>query len=146
MNTLVLPVRLLETILQHAGETYPSEGCGALIGRVAQDGRRRPLRAIPLTNVAAENPRRRYRIAPEDLIRLHKDARADGLEVLGYYHSHPDAEPVPSEYDRATAWPWYVYVIVRVAGGRACGVMAWQLRDDRSMFDPVALELVESES
>lgn len=144
MNHLLLPIGPLDGILRHLEDAYPYEGCGALLGRIAEN-RRRVTREVPLANAAAENPRRRYELAPEDLIRVQREARGDGLEVLGYYHSHPDAEPVPSEHDREAAWPWYIYMIVRVGDGRADGATAWQLRDDRSTFDPVGLDIVESE-
>ncbi|MGH7545894.1 MAG: Mov34/MPN/PAD-1 family protein [Gemmatimonadota bacterium] len=146
MSRIVLSGALLAGILRHLEGAYPHEGVGALLG--TPDGeRRRVERHIPLANAVSRNRRRRYEVAPEELVRVQRDARGDGLEVLGYYHSHPDAEPVPSEADREAGWPWYVYVIVRVAGGRARGaggITAWQLRDDRSTFDPVHLEVLES--
>lgn len=143
MRRLAIPAPLLEEILRHLEDAYPHEGVGALVGDL--DGeRRRVVRQVPLANAASRNRRQRYEVAPEDLVRVQRDARAESLEVLGYYHSHPDAEPVPSEHDRDAGWPWYVYVIARVANGRAGGLAAWQLRDDRSTFDPVGLEVLES--
>jgi proteasome lid subunit RPN8/RPN11 len=59
-----------------------------------------------------------------------------GLDVIGWYHSHPDHEARPSEYDRAHAWPWLSYVIVRVAGGTDHDLRSFVLRDDRTAFDP----------
>ncbi len=143
MSQLALPVRLLDGIVRHLESAYPEEGVGALLGTIEQAGRRQVRRQVPLANAARQNRQRRYEVAPEDLVRLQRDARADGLEVVGYYHSHPEADPAPSSHDRHTAWPWYIYVIVRVGKGRADGVAAWQLRDDRSSFDPVGLEIVE---
>lgn len=142
MSRLLLPAGLLDGILRHLEGAYPHEGVGALLG--TPDGeQRRIARHVPLANAVSRNRRRRYEVAPEELVRVQRDARGDGLEVLGYYHSHPDAGPAPSETDREAGWPWYIYVIVRVASGRADGLAAWQLRDDRSTFDPVDLEVLE---
>ena len=57
--------------------------------------------------------------------------------MLGIYHSHPDDPARPSEYDRDHAWPWYSYLILAVGRGAAGDLNAWQLRDDRTGFDPV---------
>lgn len=143
MSRIALEATLLCEILRHLEDAYPHEGVGALLGEVNGEGRR-VTGHVPLANAVHRNRRRRYEVAPDDLVRIQRDARESGLEVLGYYHSHPDAQPVPSETDREAGWPWYVYVIVRVAGGRAGPVTAWQLRDDRSTFDPVDLEVLET--
>lgn len=143
MTRLALAASLLSEIVRHLEGAYPHEGVGAFLGRLDGEGRQ-VTGHVPLANAMHRNRRRRYEVAPEELVRVQRDARAAGLEVLGYYHSHPDAEPVPSETDREAGWPWYVYVIVRVAGGRAGAVTAWQLRDDRSTFDPVSLEVLET--
>jgi proteasome lid subunit RPN8/RPN11 len=146
VTRIALDATLLAEILRHLERAYPHEGVGALLGE--PDGERRRVTGhVPLANAVHRNRRRRYEVAPDELVRVQRAARAAGLEVLGYYHSHPDAEPVPSETDREAGWPWYVYVIVRVAGGRAGGagaVAAWQLRDDRSTFDPVDLQVLET--
>ena len=143
MIRLALPAALLQEILRHLEDAYPHEGVGALLGSADGD-RRRAVRHVPLANAVERDRRRRYEVGHADLVRVQRDAREGGLEVLGYCHSHPDAEPVPSEHDREAGWPWYVYLIVRVGNGRAAGVTAWQLRDDRSTFDPVGLEVLES--
>ena len=62
---------------------------------------------------------RRYHIDPKDMLRVQKQARAQGLSIIGVYHSHPDHVAEPSECDRALAWPEYAYVIVSVHGPRA---------------------------
>ena len=58
---------------------------------------------MPVENRETETPRVRYQIAPEDLIRIQREAREAGLEILGYYHSHPDHPARPSETDRRVA-------------------------------------------
>ena len=59
-----------------------------------------------------------------------------GLELIGWYHSHPDHPARPSEFDREHAWPWYSYVIVSVAAGQPQDMTSWRLADDRSHFLP----------
>lgn len=75
---------------------------------------------------------------------MEKDARARRLDVLGYYHSHPDHPARPSEYDRNHAWPWYSYVIVSVKRGEPKDTTSWVLSDDRSRFDPEPMEVVNT--
>ena len=62
------------------------------------------------------------------------DTRGRGLEILGFYHSHPDVAARPSDYDRRHAWPWYSYVIVPVIGGRADAPRSWVLGDADAAF------------
>ena len=69
-----------------------------------------------------------------------REARAAGLDIVGYYHSHPDHPSRPSDFDRDHAWPDQSYLIVAVAGGKPASVQSWRLRDDRSAFDEEAIE------
>ena len=75
---------------------------------------------------------------------MEKDARARKLDVVGYYHSHPDHPARPSHYDREHAWPWYSYVIIKVESGQAKDCTSWVLTDDRSRFDPELMEVGDS--
>ena len=68
-------------------------------------------------------------------MRADKVARSENLEILGFYHSHPDAPARPSQYDLDHAWPVYSYVIVSVPGGEPAKMTSWVLRDDRAGFD-----------
>ncbi len=98
---------------------------------------------LPLDSPGVESERNRFLIDPRDQIRVEKDARARSLDVVGYYHSHPDHPARPSNYDREHAWPWYSYVIISVDRGEPKDVNSWVLRDDRSQFDREDVELVE---
>lgn len=113
-------------------EAYPAEGCGVLLGRV--QGRDRTVTEL----AGAENrwPDRddRYLVDPGTLRRLMEREDRGGPRVLGFYHSHPDADPVPSETDRELAWPWYLYLIVPVEGREAGEGRAWQLEDGGGGF------------
>ncbi|MEM9214524.1 MAG: M67 family metallopeptidase [Cyanobacteria bacterium P01_F01_bin.150] len=77
--------------------------------------------------------RRRYWIDPKDMLAAQKYARNNGLNIIGIYHSHPDHPAVPSECDRACAWPEYSYIIVSVPAGKASDVFSWVL-DDQHQF------------
>ena len=120
-------------IQKHAVEAYPEECCGILGGI---DGERREVReAHGIPNARAESRQTRYLIPPDEYVKAEKTFRDKGLDVVGFYHSHPDHPARPSEFDREHAWPWYTYIIVGVNGGRPVLTTAWSLRDDRSTFD-----------
>jgi proteasome lid subunit RPN8/RPN11 len=114
--------------IRRAGEAaYPAECCGVLGGRVT--GLKEVLRIEPVVNRRTDDPHR-YLISPDDLLRVTLELRHAELEVLGYYHSHPDHPAEPSEFDSEHAWPWYSYVIVRVNKGHAAELASWVLEED----------------
>ena len=125
----------LERMEQHGIEVYPEECCGVLLGK-EQDGRKVVLDLLPLKNARADSPHNRFLILPEDFLRSEREARARGMDILGFYHSHPDHPARPSEYDREHAWPWYTYLILAVEKGRPRVTTGWLLSDDRMKFLP----------
>jgi proteasome lid subunit RPN8/RPN11 len=137
--TLKIREELIHGIHAHGVETYPHECCGALLGRDA-DGSREVLQLMPLANQRNDSPRNRFEITPEDFRLAEKTASEKQMELIGWYHSHPDAPARPSEFDREHAWPWYSYVIVSVQKGEPRDTTSWRLQDDRSAYDSEAIE------
>lgn len=136
-RTLSLPEDIRRAIASQLESAYPEEACGGLLGR-AGDGAVEVVAAEPVDNTGRDR-RRRYLIGPRDVVALERRAAALDLQVVGYYHSHPDAPARPSAFDRSHAWPWYVYLIVAVRDGRSHGFEAWELAEDRERFVPVAI-------
>lgn len=147
-----------EAICRHGARDYPSECCGALLGKVNGEAKqvtevvalknlrhdpRHAQELLPLADPARETERNRFLVDPLEQLRVEKDARSRGLDTLGYYHSHPDHPARPSVYDREHAWPWYSYVIVSVERGAAKELACWVLAEDGGMFLPEAVEVVE---
>jgi proteasome lid subunit RPN8/RPN11 len=91
----------------------------------------------------AEAAPRRFLITAEDYRAIEAAARARSLDMIGFYHSHPDHPAHPSDYDREHAFPWYSYVIVSVRDGRAAETTSWILDDDRAAFAPEPLSTEE---
>ena len=141
MSGAALGIRedLIRRIHAHGVETYPHECCGALLGRDGE-GAREVAELLPLANRRDDSPRNRFEVTPEDVRLAEKTAREKRLELIGWYHSHPDAPARPSEYDREHAWPWYSYIIVSVHEGEPRETTSWRLRDDRSAYDPEEIE------
>jgi len=135
-------LRLSEAALQEIrrqGElAYPGECCGVMAGRIGESKDVRRL--LPMPNRRSDDPHR-YLIAPEDLRRVTLELQRAGLEIVGYYHSHPDHPAAPSAFDTEQAWPWYSYLIVRVDRGDAGELASWVLADDRSIMHPESLEV-----
>jgi len=103
----------LDAVLAHARETAPSECCGILIGSGTRIDETAPARNL------AEGPSR-YLIDPADHIAARRAARSRGLEVVGFYHSHPRSAAWPSPTDVAEAtYPEAVYLIVSLADSGA---------------------------
>jgi proteasome lid subunit RPN8/RPN11 len=130
-------------IRSHGAETYPHECCGALLGREIADDLREIVGLFPLVNRRDDSPRNRFSVTSDDVRDAEKAAREQGVDVLGWYHSHPDHPAKPSQYDQDHAWPWYSYVIVSVANGEPQCMTSWRLADDRSQFTPEDLEIRE---
>jgi proteasome lid subunit RPN8/RPN11 len=142
---LWISAELAEKIREHGVETYPYECCGALLGR-DHDGlannpnleprkvSREVLSLFPLVNRRDDSPRNRFAVTPDDVREAEKAASAQGLEVIGWYHSHPDHPAKPSDFDRDHAWPWYSYIIVSVHTGVPQDMTSWRLKDDRSGY------------
>ena len=136
--TLRVSETLLGTIHREGERAYPGECCGVLAGQPGEIKEVRRL--LPVVNRRADDPHR-YLIAPEDLQRVEAEVRQADLEVLGFYHSHPDHPAAPSPFDAEHAWPWYSYLIVRVDHGRAVEATSWQLAGDRSSMLPESLDV-----
>lgn len=143
---LLLSKALEQEIREHGSRDYPNECCGAMLGTDGDAGRE--VRSLfPLINRRDDSPRNRFSITPEDFRAAEKAAAERGLDLLGWYHSHPDHPARPSDFDREHAWPWYSYVIISVHGGEPKDLTSWQLEDDRSKFFPeeVAQERVTNQ-
>jgi proteasome lid subunit RPN8/RPN11 len=126
---------VLDAVRIEGRRTYPEECCGVLLGRTrAGAGGRQILEARPAANARKAERARRYLIGPEAVLRAEDEALERGLEVVGFFHSHPDHPAVPSEVDREHAWPWYSYLILSVHRGVPSEARAWRLEDDRSGF------------
>ena len=136
---LKISEELAGKIRAHGVETYPHECCGAILGRES-DAAREVLGLMPLANRRDDSPRNRFEVTSDDVRLAEKTARGQQLELIGWYHSHPDAPARPSEYDRDHAWPWYSYIIVSVQSGQPRDMNSWRLRDDRSAYDSEAIE------
>lgn len=129
-----------DAIRAHAQADYPHECCGFLLGS-AQGDTATVRKTIPAANTRTDSPRNRFEIDPGELVKVDRAARSEQMGVIGFYHSHPDAPAVPSNFDREHAWPGYCYVIVSVQKGQARAMHNWLLHDDRTQFseDPIII-------
>ena len=142
---LALSPPQISAIEAHAERAYPEECCGLIVGKITSadaEPLKSTLRIVALNNewtpdtTEPSQPehatkQRRYWIDPKDMLRIQKQARDEGLNIIGIYHSHPDNPAVPSECDRAQAWPQYAYVIVSVCNGKAVDIRNWALDSER---------------
>jgi len=121
----------LATLLEEATRAGALECCGLLVGRGG-----RIKRAVPAANVHSD-PARHFEIDPAALIAAHRDARAGGAAVLGYYHSHPTGRAEPSPTDQAMAsGDGRIWAII--AGGT---VTLW--RDAPAGFEPLPTRVAD---
>jgi proteasome lid subunit RPN8/RPN11 len=120
----------------HGERDYPYECCGLLFGRFSENGVKVCSEIYPISNAREEEAKRnRFLIRPEELMRGEKEAAGKSLDVVGFYHSHPDHAAVPSQYDLEHAWPIYSYIVVALDSGRAEDLRSWEMQTDRSRFN-----------
>lgn len=132
---IAITEKLLTEIREHGIRDYPYECCGLLLGRFDED-RKVVSETYPISNAREESAKRnRFLITPEELMKGERYARQHNLEVVGFYHSHPDSPAVPSQYDLEHAWPTYSYIIVSTSADRANDLFSWEQEPDRSRFN-----------
>ena len=134
-----------DRIRQHGEADFPHECCGLLIGQFAPDGSKQVSEIMPISNAREEEAKRnRFLITPEELMRGEQTARDKGLDVIGFYHSHPDHPAIPSQFDLDHAWPIYSYVIVSVMAGAAADLTSWELDADAGEFNEEEIQTDEA--
>ena len=129
----------LEAIQSHGAEGYPHEICGIMIG---PRGEGRVTEVRRARNIIVERARDRYEIDPRDHIRIQREADAAGLDIVGYYHSHPDHPAQASRFDTERAWATYVYVIVSIENRKPVDANAFVAANDGGPFRSEPVEVV----
>ena len=138
---LKLTSEIEKKIRQAGAAAYPNECCGILFGSEEEGGHTvKTLKPIDNARESGEQYHR-FLITAEDMMEAELEARKLGLEIVGFYHSHPDHPARPSDYDRDHALPFYSYIILRVAEGRPELMTSWRLQLSREAFDSEELEI-----
>ena len=117
--SLRIPQQLYDQLRAHGEETYPHECCGIMLGKTSDDGLQ-VAALIRAGNTRTDSAHNRYNIAPIELVKAQREARTQGLDIVGFYHSHPDHPAQWSTTDFAEAhWFGCAYVITAIAKGAA---------------------------
>lgn len=133
----------LAEIVRLAASAYPDEGCGVLVGS-ANEGLIRIDTVLPGRNLRTDRARDRYELDPADILAAERLARAEGRDVVGFWHSHPDHPARPSAFDTERAWTDYIYVITSTTATGTHDVRGWQLPAEGGAFAEVALDTVSA--
>ncbi|MDA4112351.1 MAG: M67 family metallopeptidase [Thaumarchaeota archaeon] len=133
---LILAESILNEMESHASSTFPEECCGLLLGVFENNSRTKNVKeSMRMSNVFQKEERyHRYTIDPKEFMKAENEAEARGLDVVGIYHSHPNAPAKPSLFDMSYAWPSLSYVVIEVRDASPVDVKSWELKADRSEF------------
>ena len=125
----------IDQIKEHAQKDYPYECCGILLGKF-ENGEKTVTQVLEISNEKEEeNRHNRYLIPSSKILEIELYAIKNGLDIVGFYHSHPDHSAVPSAYDVEHALPVYSYLIVSVYAAKAVDFTISVLSADRSKFE-----------
>jgi proteasome lid subunit RPN8/RPN11 len=141
-----------EILRAHGVETYPDECCGVLLGHATETGNQ-VVETVRAGNTRTDSAHNRYHIAPEELVKIQRQARKSGLDIVGFYHSHPDHPAMWSATDIAEAhWLGCSYLITRVAGDKTTGLpedtnsfLLTGTSEDDKAFQPEPIEILVAE-
>jgi proteasome lid subunit RPN8/RPN11 len=131
---LRIPQSIIDALIDHARQDFPLEACGILGGA---DGV--VSRHYPMANTDQSNEH--FTMEPKEQFAVVKDLRANGLEMLAIYHSHPETPARPSEEDiRLALTPGVSYVIVSLADETP---QVKSFRIEGSMVIPETIGIIE---
>src|SRR3982074_1034508 len=137
---LKIALKDYESIRRHGEETYPHECCGVLLGRTDDEGARIVAATAGCGNPRADSPQNRYNIDPRELVRIQREGRERGEDIIGFYHSHPDHPARWSSTDLPEPhWFGWSYVITSVEKGKAVVTNSFELtgaeESDKQLVD-----------
>ena len=125
----------IDQIKEHAQKDYPYECCGILLGKF-ENGEKTVTQVLEISNEKEEeNRHNRYLIPSSKILETELYAIKNGLDIVGFYHSHPDHSAIPSAYDVEHALPVYSYLIVSVYAAKAVDFTISVLSTDRAKFE-----------
>jgi proteasome lid subunit RPN8/RPN11 len=143
---LKLPQSAYFSLRQHGEETYPHECCGVLLGQFDDGGAKTVSRTARCGNTRVDSPQNRYHIDPGELIRIQREGRERGEDIVGFYHSHPDHPAQWSPTDLAEAhWFGCSYVITSVEKGTAAITNSFELTGSDEADKQLVDEKIEME-
>jgi len=138
-----------EALRAHGEETYPHECCGVLLGK-NEPGGNRVNQLVRAGNTRTDSAHNRYNIAPQELVKIQRQARGLGLDIVGFYHSHPDHPAQWSPTDFAEAhWLACSYIITSVEKGKAVLTNSFLLTgttEEDKKFEDEAIEIEIAEA
>jgi proteasome lid subunit RPN8/RPN11 len=118
---LEIPEDLLNTIIGHARQEYPLEGCGILAGKNGKI-----TKFYPMTNT--ERSSSCYLMEPEEQLRVFQEMEKEGLELSAIYHSHPHTAAFPSQRDVDYAfYPDSLILIISLMEKKVPQIRAFQI-------------------
>jgi proteasome lid subunit RPN8/RPN11 len=140
LEMLKITTKDYEAIRRHGEETYPHECCGVLLGSFGDDGSRAVTSTARCGNTRTDSAHNRYNIDPRELVRIQREGRERGEDIVGFYHSHPDHPAQWSKTDFAEAhWIGCSYVITSVEKGKAAITNSFELagtsEEDKKLQD-----------
>jgi proteasome lid subunit RPN8/RPN11 len=156
-TSLEITAEVVQRLHATATLAYPEEVCGLLLGKWTPGGIVLATQAVVVPNGALPAERtHRYTIPPRLMLEWERIGQRSGLSIVGFFHSHPDAPPIPSATDASLAWPGYVYVIVALSGANSgalsarpwvSGMAAWTFEESSASFIevPVTVEVAADE-
>jgi proteasome lid subunit RPN8/RPN11 len=141
-----------EALRAHGEETYPNECCGVLLGKsiAGENPAIAPINSVHQIvragNTRTDSAHNRYHIAPIELVKIQRQARTAGLDIVGFYHSHPDHPAQWSKTDFAEAhWLGCSYIITSIEQGKAATTNSFLLtgtEEDNKKFEDEAIEIM----
>jgi len=135
MNSDSLQLQIISNTLdgiKAAVENNVEECCGFLFG-TDDVPCRRITQFMTVENAASDDKEKTYQISPNDYIKAENFAEQNSLQLLGVYHSHPNCPPIPSEYDRRAAQPFFSYLILALTDGTVDDIRSWRLNNDHEL-------------
>jgi proteasome lid subunit RPN8/RPN11 len=106
-----------DLMVAHAEKTFPNECCGAMLGTIDGDVKS-VTKAVAIENSYTGEQGARYELRPEDLLEADRQARANGMDLIGIFHSHPDCDAYFSKTDLENSCPWYSFVVLSIKSGK----------------------------
>lgn len=138
--TVTIHKAIYDQIIEHAKESYPNECCGIIIGSTMKG--KVVLYVQQATNTNKERSKDRFIIDPREIFLMDREAKAQGAEIVGFYHSHPDHPDKPSPTDREWGHLGYSYFIVSVMGGKDTSMKSWTLEDEGGEFKEEKIKII----